>query len=418
MHKAIYVFMLSFILVNVVHAITLDEAIKTAIENSPNYLIQKENLNISKEEKFSKKMNNFGKISAFGSYNKYNSLRPLVPLAPPISPDVVTSKDILSAGIAYDVTLFNGFSDISSYKIAELSEANSKMKLNLSKEQLIFNVKSVYYKILAMENQLKAAKSYEKSLKNLYDNVENEVRLGKKAKIDLLKISSDYENALFNVKSIENSIDSLKANLASIIGVDQVDKVEPVKIDNIQIKSLSDLKHTYTYKISALELKKTEKSLTQAKSIYFPKIGFSAYYGSNYDLDGEGEELWQASINLNWLIFDFGNRESQVAKAKISKKKVLFNLKKTELELRSSIKEAKNKIKTAEEKVSSVKKQLTFLEKVKQAEKIKYEKGASNIYDLLYAYAKYQLAKTDYLNAEYDLEIQKEYFNYLIAGEK
>jgi outer membrane protein TolC len=418
MQRIIVTALLCLLFKTVCFSITLNEAIDTALKNSPDFLLQQEEISAAKQEKLSKKTNNFGKISAFGSYNKYNSLRPLVPLAPPISPDVVTSKDIITAGVAYDVILFNGFADVSSYEIAKLSEYNSKTKLNLSKEQLIFNIKSVYFKILSMKNQFDSANAYEKSLKKLYDNVQKEVNLGKKAKIDLLKISSDLEQASYNIKNISNSIDTLKANLASIIGVDKIDNIEPIKEQNIEIKSLSDLKNTFVYKISETELKKSETSVKQASSIYYPRISFNAYYGSNHDVDGNGEELWQASVTFNWLIFDFGTRNSKVKKAKIMRKKVLYNLKKTELKLKSSIVDAKNKIKSAEEKISSTKKQLDFLAKVKQAEEIKYEKGASNVYDLLYSYAKYQMAKTDYLNAKYDLEIQKAYFNYLIAGEK
>ncbi|MGA1847175.1 TolC family protein [Deferribacter abyssi] len=414
-------FLLIFFLCTVVeiaplHAITLNEAIEIALKNNPEFLIQKQKLLEAKEEKRAKKAINYGKIIALGSYTRYNIPRTLAPIVPPISPDVITSKDITSAGIVYDVLLFNGFADITAVKIADLSENTSKIKLNITKEQLVFNVKSLYFKILAMESQKEAALTYYKALKILYDNVAKEVALGKKAKIDLLKVAADLENASFNMENIKNSIDSLKAMLAALIGVDEIEDVAPVN-DDEKINNFIDVKDTYKYKLSEIEVRKSKKALKKSKSLYYPKIGFSAYYGNNY-AKGEKEELWQAGITVNWLLFDFGSRKSQLQKAKISHMNAILQLKKTELELKSFIIDAQNKIATAVEKVKSVKRQLEFLSKVKEAEKIKYEKGASNMYDLLFAYAKYQDAKSNYIDALYNLRIQKAYLNYLLAGEK
>jgi len=105
-----------------------------------------------------------------------------------------------------------------------------------------------------------------------------------------------------------------------------------------------------------------------------------------------------------------------VEKAKIARRKAMLKLKQTELEIKSSLIDAQNKVNTAKEKIKSVEKQLAFLKKVKEAEEVKYEKGASNMYDLLFAYAKYQSAKSNLIDAKYNYEIQKAYYMYLIAG--
>jgi len=125
-----------------------------------------------------------------------------------------------------------------------------------------------------------------------------------------------------------------------------------------------------------------------------------------------------SSINVNWALFDFGNKDAQLQKAKIAYMISKLRLKNAELKLKSDIVDAKNRISTAEAKVISAKKQLTLLKKIKETEYIKYKKGASDMYDLLYAIAKYQNAQSSLIEAKYNLKMQKAYLNYITAGEK
>ncbi|WP_200762275.1 TolC family protein [Nitrosophilus alvini] len=405
----------SVITVNI-NAITLDEAIETALKKSPEILIQKQKLLEAHQEKRVKKAQNFGKINAVGSYTRYNIPRTLTPIVPPITPDVVSSREISSAGLIYEVLLFNGFADVSSVDIAELGKKISNINLSLTKEQLIYNIKSLYFKIVSLKNQKTSAISYQRALEKLYKDVKKEVEVGKKAKIDLLKVSSELENASFNVKSIENSIKTLKAKLASIIGVDEIDDVESVN-DDEKFSANVDLRNSYTYKKAKFEAQKSKKAIRKAKSLYFPKIGLNTYYGSNF-AKGIQEELWQAGININWRLYDFGYKDAQLQKAKIAHMVSKLRLKNTELKLKSDIIDANNRISTAIAKVQSAKKQLILLKKIKDTEYIKYEKGISDMYDLLYAIAKYQNAQSSFIEAMYDLKMQKAYLNYITAGEK
>ncbi len=402
-------------MLNSIWALTLEEAIEIALKKSPLYQIQKEKVTQAEFEKKSKKSKNLGKISFVGSYTHYNIPRTLTPIVPPITPGIVTSNDITSAGTVYEVMLFNGFADVSSIKIAEINKNLSQTELKLTKEQLVYNIKSLYYKTLSLQEQLKSAISYKEALEKLYKDTETGVKIGKYAKIDLLKVSSDLQNSIYSIENLEKNIKILKSKLAYTMGVESIDEL--IETKETLINTDLDTKDMYIYKKPLFETQKAKKAIKQASSLYYPKISLNLYYGKNMAKDSE-EELWQGGINVNWNILDFGYKNSQLQKAKISYMISKLKLKDTALKLKKDLQEAKNRISIAKAKIVSTKKQLKLLKKIKEVEKIKYEKGASDMYDLLYAIAKYEKAKSELYEAKYDLSIQKAYYNYLTAGEK
>ncbi len=396
-------------------AITLDEAIDTALRKSPSILAEHEKVKQAAEEKRINRAKNFGSIDVVGSYTRYNIPRTLTPIVPPITPDLVTSRNIGSLGVKYDVMLFNGFSDIRSIEIAELSRKISKTEFALTREQLVYNVKSIYFKILTLKKERESSLSYVEALETLQSRVEKEYRLGKKAKLDLLKVSSELEAAKYNSSNIENSIRILKAKLASLIGVEKIESVEAL-YDEESVTRDIDPKRSLIYKKALLDTQKSRKGISKAKALYYPKVAFNAYYGDNF-ASGEREELWQAGVTLNIPLFDFGNRDARFQKAKIAYKISEQRLRSSYLNLESDIVDAKERIDSASAKIEALKKQLEFLKKIEESERIKYRNGASDIYDLLLAISKRREADSDLIGAVYELTMQKAYLNLLLAGE-
>ncbi len=171
--------------------LSLQESVDKALENNPD--IKKQELNykfskLSHQERSSKDYGNFG---AVGSYTHYNLPRTLVPLTPAsILTDptaVATTKDMMSIGVVYDVILFTGFAQKRSLEISSLQKEMAEAKVKLGREQLIYNIKSLYTNILALQSQEKAQSRYIQALSSLHTNIQAEVKLGKKSKLESLK---------------------------------------------------------------------------------------------------------------------------------------------------------------------------------------------------------------------------------------
>ncbi len=394
------------------HAITLNEAIEIGLKNSPDFLMQQNKILLSKEGTNIKKASNYGKISMRGSYTKYNIPRTLTPIVPPITSNILTSEEIGSLGVAYDVSLFSGFSGMRDIEIASLSEDMSQMALELSREQLIYNIRSLYLKILSLKSQKNGALAYQNALIKLEEIVALGVDIGKKPKVDLLKVKADLESANVGVQELESNIQILHASLASIIGVESISDIEDIETStDINLKD-HDIKSLNRYKMNLLEEKKSDKRLKNANSSYYPNLSLNGYYGNNYG-EGESDDIWQVGVGLNWVLFDFGSRTSFVQKAKIEKLQTALQSKKTELMLTRDIKESKQKVDIAVTKLQSAKAELALVEETMKIEEMRYSQGVGTIYDLLFAKSRMQSTISKEINSKYALQSAIYYYKYI-----
>ena len=163
---------------------SLDETIERALaqNNSLKKVILSKDE--AKQNKEAKKSQNYGRIDLKVDYDHFNKARTLAPLTPMdivSSPtgayEMPTTNDLVSAGIAYNVVLFDGFAQQNSYKISDLAYKNSTLKIKLAKEELIYNVRSLYLSLLALQEQLDAQMRYVSSQKKLYEYVQKEYEL-------------------------------------------------------------------------------------------------------------------------------------------------------------------------------------------------------------------------------------------------
>ena len=389
---------------------SLQEAIETALSHSPTLQAQKLAVKMQKEQKEAVKAKSYGQVDINGAYNHYNVPRTLKPLTPPITPGITTSKDITSLGGRYSVALFKGFADLAQIEVAKLSAQKMEIGYKLTKEELIYNIKALYFKALGLKESEKATDAHIKALKSLYEAVKKEVALGKRPPLEKLKIKSSLLGVESKKISIQNAIQAIKAHLSALIGA-PFDAFAKAK------ESLKRQNSTpYLIKEYYLDVRKSKKELKKAKSLYYPKLFLDANYAKNF-AKGEDEEVWQASLALNYTLFDFGYKSHTYQKAKIASMiaKKRFNAKKERLY--ADIKEAFLQRDTLIKNLNSLRVNLKLLKKIEEIEKIKYTTGRSEVDDYLSAIANTKEAQSRIASTTYELYTKEAYINYLKAGE-
>ncbi|WP_457747089.1 TolC family protein [Sulfurimonas sp.] len=430
--KLIFIASLAFNL----NALTLDEAIKTTLNNSTDLKKISMNVDAAKSDVKEKKSANFGRVDLLASYTHYNLARTLGPLTPQaITPTTITptTQDMMVAGIAYNVELFSGMATMRSIEIASLQKEMTRNLQKLTKEQLIYNVKTLYVNILSLKAQKKAQALYVEALQSLHKDIVLRVQLGSAARLDELKSSADLNRALSKEQEIKSNIEILKATLASVMMVQSISDLEPIdiKISSINMNKqnyIATLEQTTKLKNAQLEIDKKQKLKEKALAMYYPKISFNAYYGQNAGVnddtnansgDFNNQEIWQAGVDLKWNIFDFGKTSSLNQKSKIALMQSRLDKMKTKRDLEKSLTEALSKIELAIKNYQSAQSELSLMDETQKIEQLRYDNGAADINDLLYAKARYQLAKSSLINATYSYQNSKNYLQYLLEkGQK
>jgi len=416
--------------------LSIDEAVSQALQNNPGLQKQQMNQALSEEGVSGKKSQNFGKIDMVASYGHYNLPRTLVPLTPAsifTDPTAVpTTEDLFTTGIMYEVALFTGFSQQHSVNIAVLEKEMATAAINLSREQLIYNVKALYVNILSLKAQEEAQREYHTALQHLYDDIVFEVTLGKKAKVEQLKAAADKENARVAVRQIHGNIRILKASLAALLNTETIGDLEEYSMEmpaaDIETAQNMDIQELDRYRSALLDVEKKDMLVEKSSADYYPHVFFNAFYGQNfgpndssnkYEGDWNSEESWQAVVNLKWTIFDFGSRNTSKQMAVIHKQQSRRDRVTTELELKRSLSEAVTKIELALDDYYSAEVELALTRETEIIEQTRFEKGAADLNDLLYAKARNQLALSRSITARYSYQSGRFYLDYLLEnGEK
>ena len=405
---------------------TLNELSDYALSHSTVIRTSQAQANLSELKRKESKVQQYGELNIVGDYTHYNMPRTLAPLTPSAigtGVPITTSKDIFYTGLTYAVPLFTGFAQTRQIEISTIAKQMADARMKLTKEQLVYNVRSLYLSILAQEQILHAQRSYTAALQTLTKQIAYEVELGKKAKIDLFKAQSNAQASQTQVEVLKNNIDITKATLSSLVGK-EVKQLSAVKIKvskpNYSVNRLyADVSLLSKVEMEEMSLRKADKTIAKSESSKLPQINFSGFVGKNYGEDlvsneWDNETLWQAGVNVKWNLVDFGKRDLGVQQAKIAKMEATFQKEQTLLDLRKLLTEAVAKIKQSYAEYLGNATQLRLSQKSEKIEEVRYKNDVSTLNDLLLAKGQTQLARAKVIESKYTYQKSKYYLDYLL----
>jgi len=425
---------------------SLDETIEKALLHNNSLKQISLDVEESKANRTAKKAQNFGRIDLIANYDHYNNARTLSPLTPM---DIVggtdgaykipTTNDLVTAGVAYNVVLFNGFAQQNAYKISDVLYKNSIIKSKLGHEELIYNVRSIYLSLLSLDEQLQAQKAYSKAQYDLYRKIESAYEIGSKSKLDTLKAKNAYEASLSNEQKIQANIEILRATLTSLIGGEEFGSEEAVVIDIAAKKdnTLESVDSLNRYRLYQLKSDIATKKLDSSYASYYPKVDFSSYYGYSMGPnattntspithktyldkgDFNNETIWQVGIHLKWSLYDFGSRSANVQKEKLALMSAKLDEADVKLEIDKNLKVAKSKLLLAKANFNAAQSQYELLHEIVRVESVKYDNDAVTLTDLLDYKAQEKLAYSKMISSKYEFQKAQYYIDYLLErGEK
>ncbi len=413
-------------------ALTLDECVALALRNNPDIRREELGVRLADQAMREQKSRNFGRLDLVSTYTHYNLPRTLAPLTPAsLGSDpagVATTRNLFTGGITYEVALFTGFADTRSVEIAALQKEMAASAFRVSREQLIYNVRSLYVSILSAQEQARAQEAYADALQRLHDKIARELELGKKARIDLLKASADLENARAVQNQIRNNIASLRSALASLLNIDRLGDLvaagpTPPDLPAATAPAPNRLQHLARLRSARLAAEKEETLARKAESVLYPQVLLTSAYGQNfgpndqsniYSGEWNSEQVWQAGLTLRWNIFDFGSSRARIRQAKIAARRSRYQEQATKLSLRNNLQEAVARINTAISDHSAARAELALTRETVAIEQVRFDQGAADINDLLTARARNRLAQSRAIDAGFRYRTARYYLDYLL----
>ncbi|AYL95603.1 TolC family protein [Mucilaginibacter celer] len=324
-------------------------------------------------------------------------------------------------GVSLNQILFNGSYLVglqASKTYRELSQRNytrSKITANVA-------VTKAYYQVLVSNEQIKLYDANIAQLKQQVDQTVAQNKQGFVEKIDVDRISVQYNNLITNrenvVRSLALNYELLKFQMGMPIDNNLVltDKLNDINLDNNVAEMTTDTGFYHNrieYALQETTKKLNELDLKNKKSTYLPSLNANGSYSASYQ-DNNFSKLYSQvfpssyiGLTLNVPIFSGGQRLNQVRQAKIEVQKSsndLANLKNT-INLDAKV-AAVSYINGLQSLNNQKRNQVLALEVLRVA-KIKYQTGVGSSIEVTQAQTALESADNNYIQSLYDAMVSK-----------
>ncbi|MEW6087027.1 MAG: TolC family protein [bacterium] len=405
---------------------TLKSVIEYALKNNPGIISAKKEVEIEYFNLKSSRAERLFKLDFNGGYTKFRYFTPVTPFVPGVSgdlPDVDTK--IYDAGITFRLPLFKGGQLSGNVYITEMKKSIAEDNFTMTRQELIYNLKSVYYKISQFKKLLEANEASVKQLEEHKKNVELSVKTGSAAQVDFLRTEVELSKTRENRLVIKNSVESLYEFLKALMGMDNMDRkiliVYEIPEDEEYPPFEAGLNKAFFQRpdYNSVLKKKTicDERVKIARGRRYPDILIAGEYGDKSGDNLKFRENWNIGLRLSMPLFDWGIIKSDINKETGEWEKAKEEERLLRLNIIREVKNAYRNIETAGERIEVTLKMVESAKETLRIERLKYETGGGINTDVLDAQSALLSAETSYYQALYDKQIAIAYL-WKVIGEE
>jgi outer membrane protein len=345
-------------------ALSLEEAIGIALETQPriqsrlfDYLAAAHRV----DQAFSTLLPQIT-ASASASRSQNVSVTPRPP-TDPRAPSSRTSAKItgfpesFTTGITLSQVIFDFGKTFASTDAARRLAEQAQESVELQRQLITQTVKESFINInfarrliRVQEQALERADLNLKSARGFFE-------VGTRPKSDVARAEVDVANARVDLIKARNAerLARVQLNTAMGIAADTPTEVQdnlvfqPMTIDRVQLRSQA-LAQRPEYKQAQLKVEENEARVRKAFRDFFPDISATGTYGSTRT---DFNEAWAIGLQMQWSIFDGGNRIARVREAKANLDSAVATVKATELDIASEVEQAQLSVNEAQERIGA-----------------------------------------------------------------
>ena len=411
-------------------ALSLDEAINFAIENSYNTKASKNDIKSATEKVW--ETTTIGLPQINGAIDYQNNLKQQVSLLPAeitggpagtFTPVIFGTKQNIGASITLKQLLFDGSYLVglqASRTYLKISkQANEKTEI-LTREAVINaygNVLVSENSISILEKNLKIIKKNLSDVKKIYENGLNEQEDIEQLEITLGNLNSQL-NSVKRMKSIAYKMLNLSIGNPIETELTLTDTLDSLVKNNISLDIVSEefsISNHVDFKIAENDRESKRLLLKLEKSKALPTLSAFVNYGTQGYSETfsflKNEQEWFKSsllgVSLNIPIFSSLGRSSKTKQATIALENADIKLKETKQRLSLMAEKARNDYQLSIENYSTTKKNVGLAERIENKQRIKFFEGLSSSFDLLQAQNQLYSQQQNYIQSMLDVIAKK-----------
>lgn len=390
-------------------ALTRREAIDIALANNPGLAARRRDFSAAGAREDIAVSRRLPDVRARTSYTDYVNEQPLVAIGG--SPQGQTfTDDIATAEVMVDMPLFTGGRITSQIRAAELLRKASRHTLARTRHELIFNVSSVFYGILAQERVIESLEFSRTSLREHLEQVKNLIENQKATKVDRLRTEVRLANVREELARAENNLRIKRHALANLLGIE--DRAGALELDGeleFEEKPVAAAKEAVAraykrredYRSAKRGVEARARRVDAARADRWPDVAFEAAYGNRWDVShvSESEDAGRVGVALIVPLFEGGRIGAAIREEKSKLGAAQERLRRLKLQVRLEVQTALSNVASARERVQATRKVVEQGEESLRIERLKHRVGEAAITDVLDAQADMLQSQTNYHRA-------------------
>lgn len=325
----------------------------------------------------------------------------------------------MQAGVGVNQLLFDGTFFLG---LKAASEFVNISKLSASKNEIDVReaVIKAYYMALISEQNIGQLDESLVNLKKLKSETEEMYKAGFAEKLDVDRLVLSVANLEISINKLKSQATLAKQLLLNTIGVSvyqELTLTSPLPDTAVSIAGNTESATTNRIEMKLLEQQQqlNELNLRRYKVGYVPSLSGNFYYGGNTfaqkgsigDLGNTWFPISSYGLSLNVPVFDGFYKKAKMDQVRIEIAKTENTKKQAALGIDLQVSQAKTNLANAQKNLELQNQTKTLAEHISNTISIKFKEGIASSFELINAESELTQARTNYLNAMYELNVAK-----------
>lgn len=400
-------------------ALTLREAIQTALENNPAVKASLSQKDVAESMKDQARSGYLPSVEISETASTTNS--PLYAFGSRLNQSRITSQDFDPAKLNDPDQIGNWKTSVSVrqpiYTGGKLTAENSKAESGVESADISVQQtrRDITFKVLetwlGLQLLGKKAEALELSQKSATDNMkitQDRVTAGLALESDLLDMKINFDRVQKEINSVKADMETAKTALGTLLGVAEVkpvfeDYAAPSDLGNLDALVKQGIASRTDIKNLAASIEQANHDLESSKSGFLPTVGVAADYDWNQkDLSGNGGDAYLVAMEAKWNLFAGGKDTAKVRQSQATLNALNFTKSAAQDKARIEIEQNYRKLKTAIDNLEITKRQMTLAEESHRIVKEQYKAGFKTATDLLNGETQLEQARLGVSAAEHE----------------
>jgi len=406
--------------------LTLFDAIEIAIQNNYSLKSAYEKINLSKYQITENAAQGLPQVSINTSYSRQDPVTAPPPTSgsgfgnnPQFAAFLGTARvNTFRNQVTLNQVLFAGFRIIDGIRLANINVNSSEEEYRKTRQEIVFNVSNSYYNTLKAYQLLEALKFSLKQAEIHLEQAKKFEQAGTGLKIDVLRANNQLVNIQMQLSQAINNYEKSKKTLNLVMGRAVDTPIEmniKPEIPDILIDEEKFIKTALENRseLRQLKIKKEidEILVTIQSRATWPTISASLSYNITDQAVVNGNSVniqnLNYGINMNWPVFDGLLTQAKVQKAQNSVIQDQISIDQLQQNIILEVKQNILDLQESKERMLMANEGIKLSEEALRIAKKRYESGVGLNIEVIDAQNNLNQSKLNFINAEYDFNINK-----------